>query len=194
MIELKQCCKVPFPEKLFEQYEVSKNAIYANVNASKVVDMMKRFINEHKNEPMFLILEIPTSKDNEENGKPLHKDVYYLDGLDEETALSILKSIGNFLVKDGLNTFGFGGHESHEEMLFGKYNVMTVYTADAQKYEPFFEGFGIEKTQKLLTAWNTFNKDHFGESYRYESHGKTIYDLCEDFKKCGLYFAERRED
>ena len=26
MIELKECCKVPFPEKLFEHYEVKENA------------------------------------------------------------------------------------------------------------------------------------------------------------------------
>ena len=44
MLEMKECCKVPFPEKLFEEYEVKDTAIYANVNASKVVDMMKRFI------------------------------------------------------------------------------------------------------------------------------------------------------
>ena len=43
MIELKKCCKVPFPEKLFEKYEVKENAIYANVNTSKIIDVMKRF-------------------------------------------------------------------------------------------------------------------------------------------------------
>ena len=56
MLEMKECCKVPFPEKLFEGYKVKDTAIYANVNASKVVDMMKRFIEMH-NEPMFFILE-----------------------------------------------------------------------------------------------------------------------------------------
>ena len=44
MIELKECCQVPFPEKLFEEYEVNESAIYDNVNSSKVLDMMKRFI------------------------------------------------------------------------------------------------------------------------------------------------------
>ena len=58
MIELKECCRVPFPEKLFEKYEVKENAIYANVNTSKVLDMMKRFIKMHE-EPLFFILEIP---------------------------------------------------------------------------------------------------------------------------------------
>ena len=52
MLEMKKCCKVPFPEKLFEEYEAKDTAIYANVNASKVVDMMKRFIEMH-DEPIF---------------------------------------------------------------------------------------------------------------------------------------------
>ena len=47
MLEMKECCKVPFPEKLFEEYEVKDTPIYANVNASKIVDMMKRFIEMH---------------------------------------------------------------------------------------------------------------------------------------------------
>ena len=29
--ELKKCCKVPFPERLFEQYEVGDQMITANV-------------------------------------------------------------------------------------------------------------------------------------------------------------------
>ena len=44
MLEMKECCKAPFPEKLFEEYEVKYTAIYANINASKIVDMMKHFI------------------------------------------------------------------------------------------------------------------------------------------------------
>ena len=45
-------------KEIFEEYEVKDTAIYANVNASKVVDMMKRFIEMH-DEPMFFILELP---------------------------------------------------------------------------------------------------------------------------------------
>jgi len=36
MLEMKECCKVPFPEKLFEEYEIKDHAVYANVNASKI--------------------------------------------------------------------------------------------------------------------------------------------------------------
>ena len=65
MTELKKCCKVPFPEKIFEQYEVGDQTITANVGTGKVADMMRRFI-EMRDEPVFFILELPTDLGNEE--------------------------------------------------------------------------------------------------------------------------------
>ncbi len=198
MIELKQGCTVPFPEKLFEQYEISDTYITANVNASKVMDMMRHFIESHKEEPLFFVLEIPTKADDEpkaEDGyiENLSDDVYFIDGLSSENALDVLKSLGNFLIKDGLNTFGFGGHESSEEILFGRYNVMTVYTRAPQNFDKMFQEFNIEKTDDLVTAWKTFDSEHYGECLRYEGEtGKTIFDIPEDFKKYGMYFYERR--
>ena len=44
MIELKSCCRVPIPEKLFEQYQLFENRIVANINASKIAAMMWRFL------------------------------------------------------------------------------------------------------------------------------------------------------
>jgi len=195
MLELKECCQVPFPEKLFEGYEVTEKAIYANVNASKVMDMMKHFIETHP-EPLFFILEIPANKADLHEIEPglvsdLPDDVYYIDGCDRENALQCLEAVGPFLIRDGLNTFGFGGHESNEEMLFGRYNIMTVYTADAAKYAPFFASFGIEPTDRLVTAWDTFDQDHPGECKRFEVRGFTIYDIPEMYKEYGMYRAEQ---
>ncbi len=198
MIELKQGCAVPFPEKLFEQYEVSDTCITANVNASKVMDMMKQFIENHKEEYLFFILEIPTNLNDEPktedgNVEDLSEDVYFIDGLDYDNALGALNSLGNFLIKDGLNTFGFGGHDSNEEILFGKYNVMTIFTKKPEKYEKFFEEFSVERTDNLVTAWNTFDSEHFGECRRHVGkEGKTIFDIPEAFKENGMYFYERR--
>ena len=201
MLEMKECCKVPFPEKLFEEYEVKDTAIYANVNASKVVDMMKRFIEMH-NEPMFFILELPcenedgiTSKKTITNATDDY-DVYFIDGLDTEQALGCLNSLGSFLVKDGMNNFGFGCHESHEEILLGKYNVMTIYTKEAGSYRKFFKNFGIKKVKKLVTAWDTFDPLHPGECERCvsEKTGKTIYDIPEMYKEYGMYLYEARKE
>ncbi|MBR5314815.1 MAG: hypothetical protein IKU45_05340 [Clostridia bacterium] len=201
MLELKQCCKVPFPEKLFEEYEIRDTAIYANVNASKVLEMMKRFI-EMRNEPLFFILELPC---RDEDGITAEKtitnanddyDVYFIDGLNAEQAIDCLNSLGSFLVKDGMNTFGIGGHESHEEILFGKYNVMTVYTKKADSYRKFFKEFGIKKVKSLVTAWDTFDPEHPGECERYisEETAKTIYDIPETYKEYGMYLYEARKE
>ncbi len=201
MIDLKECCSVPFPEKLFEKYEVQENAIYANVNASKIIDMMKRFV-EMRDEPIFFILEIPCRQyDGITESKTLINagndyDVYFIDGLDKDQATQCLESLGNFLVKDGMNTFGIGGHKSHEEILFGKYNVMTIYTTASDKYHNFMTSFGIERTDALVTAWDTFDKENPGECTLYVSKetGKTIYDIPEVYKKYGMYLYEERKE
>ncbi len=198
MMELKQGCRVPYPEKLFEQYEVSERAIHANVDASKVMDMMRRFIKEHR-EYLFFILELPANQADETETAPgvvdtFHTDIYFMDGLDEEHALQMLETVGSLLIADGMNTFGFGGHESHEEILFERYNVMRVYYVDAAKYESFFADFGISKTDQLVTAWDTFDAEHPGECERVEMNGKTVFDIPADFEKYGLYFYERRGD
>lgn len=201
MLELKDCCKVPFPERLFEQYEVKENAIYANINASKVLDMMKRFVKMHR-EPLFFILEIPCK---EEDGITESKeilqanekfDVFFIDGLDAKQACQCLDSIGGFLIKDGMNTFGIGGHESREEILFGKYNVMTLYTQNAKGYHRFFKKFKIAPTDRLVTAWDTFDREHPGECSAYVSKetGKTVYDIPEAYKEYGMYLYEERKE
>lgn len=200
MLELKECCRVPFPEKLFEGYEIKENAIYANVNASKILEMMKSFIRMH-DEPLFFILEIPSKCDDGiTQGKMLINanddyDVYFIDGLDAQNAFRVLDILGDFLVRDGLNTFGIGGHLSNEEILFGKYNVMTIYTMKGEAYASFFDSFGIERTDNLITAWDTFDANHGGECKRYISKetGKTIYDIPETFKDSGMYFYETRK-
>lgn len=201
MLETKECCKVPFPEKLFEEYEIKNTAIYANVNASKVIEMMKRFIAMH-DEPLFFILELPCKEDdggitaeNKLTNTADDCDVYFIDGLNAEQAEGCIDSLAGFLVKDGMNTFGIGGHESYEEILFGKYNVMTIYTKNAESYHDFFNSFGIAKTDNLITAWDTFDAEHPGECHLYVSKktGKTIYDIPELYKEYGMYLYEARK-
>lgn len=188
MLEMKSFCRVPFPEKLCEGYEICEDSVYANVNASKVTGMMERFIKEADG-PVFFILEIPTDAENQPEGN-FCSDVYYIDGLDGESALRLLSETGELLVNDGMNKFGFGVHSNGEEILFGKYNVMSVYAKDTRKYERFFEDFGINKTRELITAWDTFDSEHPGDSFCCEQ----IYDIPKKFREYGMYFAERRYD
>ena len=196
MLELKTGCSVPFPEKLFEGYEPRENVIYANINASRVLDMMKRFA-EMNNEPMFFILELPRRYyDGITESKILRDvddyDVYFIDGMDVKSVCDLLDTVGPFLVKDGMNLFGVGCHESGEEILFGRYNVMTLYTKNAGTYRSFFDNFGIKETDNLVTAWDTFDREHAGECRLYVSEvtGKTIYDIPEVYKDYGMYLYE----
>jgi len=194
MLELKPCCKVPYPEKLLEQYQVMNGRICANVSYTKVYDMMRRFIDGH-NEPLFFILELPSRQGVSADAvvKNLPNDVYYMDGLEPPRAVELLDALVHFLVRDGLSTFGFGGHYSHEEILFGKYNVMTLYAEDPVSQKAFFEEFGISETNNLITAWDTFDAEHCGECSRYEVEGQTVFDIPEAFKDWGMYQAERRD-
>lgn len=197
MLQIKKCCSVPFPEKLEEQYDIYINKIVANVGTDKIRNLILDFIDMH-DEWLFFILEIPANwndepKDEEGNLTGRHQEVYYIDGCSQEKAKSILSDIGDLLIDDGMNCFGFGGHSSKEEILFDKYNVMTIYTQNPDRYKAFLENYNITKTDNLITAWNTFSEEYFGECGIYEIDGKNIYSIPEDYKKHGLYFAEMRE-
>lgn len=143
MLNLRKGSKVPFPEKLSEGYEYSDSCFTANVNADKLEAMIKHFIALH-NEPLFYILELPTRQQDETEVRPgfveaLHKDVYYIDGCTQDDALAILRETVELTINDGMCAFGFGCHQSHDEIMVGKYNVVTVYTRDKSIYDGFFE-------------------------------------------------------
>ena len=198
MLKLRKGCKVPLNEKLFEGYERNGNTIYANVDADKIIDVLKHFITIH-NEPLFFIFELPTKLDDE---KPIqsgvinnfHKDVYYIDGCSQENALTILEQIGELLVNDGLCSFGFGGHLSSNEIMVGKYNLVSIYEKEQRTFDKFFEVHDIKFDEQLLTAWDTFTREQPGESERIITDGKDVFDIPEMFKEWGMYLAEQRDD
>lgn len=97
MLKLKQGCTVPFPEKLSEGYTYDEPWFQANVDADKIERVIAHFISLH-NEPLFFILELPTNFKYETETAPgevecLHKDIYYIDGCTQETALAILEAV-----------------------------------------------------------------------------------------------------
>lgn len=191
-------CRIHNPAILYEGYEQIDSGFVANVDADKIQSLFENFVKLH-NEPCFLILEVPTNVKEETtfllNGtSPLHKDVYYIDGLTPARAVEFLNVFREWLIHDGLSSFGIGIHSGANEIVTGKYNVVTVYTRDKQKYDGFFETLGIRQASDLKTAWDYFNSDAPGDSFLYTYKGKNIYDLIEHLKQYGLYFAERRED
>lgn len=61
MFVLRAGCKVPFPEKLSEEYMLIENQIIANISADKIKDIMNHFIYIHE-EPVFSFLSYPLNR------------------------------------------------------------------------------------------------------------------------------------
>ena len=198
MLNMVKGCKVIDPSILFEGYARLESGFVANVNAEKIQPLLESFVKLH-NELCFIILEVPTNAKEETALKsggtqPLHKDVYYLDGLTPERAIEFLNMFGEWFVHDGMTSFGIGIHSGVNEIVIGKYNVVTVYTGTPHRYPGLFEEHGIPQVAELRTAWDYFTSEAPGESFVYSYKRKTVYDLVELLKQYGLYFAERRED
>ena len=124
----------------------------------------------------------------------LHVDVYYLDGCSQAAALTLLKQTGPLLIEDGLSAFGFGGLESGDEILFSKYNIVTIFGRNLQSYAEFFAAHQIRENPNLLTAWDLFDQQHPGVSKSVTVQGKDIYSIPEQLKDWGLYLAQRRAE
>lgn len=123
----------------------------------------------------------------------MHKDVYYIDECTGEEAFTILLRIGDLMINDGLCSFGFGCHESEDEIVFGKYNVTTILSKNINRYNSFMAEHGIAKSEDIVTAWDTFSQENPGISERIETGGKDIYSILEMFADWGIYKAEQRE-
>lgn len=54
-----------------------------------------------------------------------------------------------------------------------KYNVVSIYSQDIQKYNDFYEPHNIKEAENFITAWDTFSLEHPGSSERIEKNGKT---------------------
>lgn len=198
MLKLRKGCKVPFPEKLSEGYAYIDTGIIANVDADKIRSVLEHFIMVH-DERIFFILELPSNLYNEVEVRPgvlggFHKDVYYIDGCTAEEALTVLTRATDLMIQDGLCIFGFGCHQSQDEIIVGKYNVISIYTSNKEMYNGFFEEHKINQVENLLTAWNTFTQETPGESFRVDTDGKSVYDIPEIFKDWGIYLAGQREE
>ncbi len=198
MLQLRKGSKVPFPEQLQEGYEIRDNMITANISADKIEMVLAHFICM-RDEPVFFILELPFKQNEETETSPgvvdaFHKHVYYIDGCTRDEALTILSRVGQLMINDGLCSFGFGGHESQEEIVFGKYNITTIFSSNADSFREFFKEHDIPEVSNLKTAWDTFSQEHPGSSEKIITDGKDVYSIPAAFAEWGLYEAETRED
>ena len=195
-LKLKQCIKVPFASKLYEGYEVLEGrAIIANVSVDKVRDMMADFIAMY-DKPLFFFLELPGHlPEGFEEGfiDEIKKDVYYLDDIDREEALTILNEIGNVLCNDGLSAFGFGVLGSEEEIMFDHLNLVRFLGKDMKPYEKLLADYKIEKVDDLFTVAQAFDMEHPADFTRYEENGFSVFDIPAALEEYGMYLAEKRD-
>lgn len=194
---------------LREEYNVSGHQLTANVSAEHILPVFEAFLRQmREDEPLYLFIEVPCKLPEEQKlNEPaqienqtvekFHRDVYYLDGYDQEQMLLFLHSgVGELLIHDGLTYFGFGSLESQTELGKYKYNVLIGYTHSEpiERLSGLFDTCSIPCSSSITTAWNLFSENNPGNSCRYEFNGKNVYDLVEEMKELGLYKAETRAE
>ena len=178
-------------------YSVDKNSIYAEISGEKIYPLVCDLI-KCLDQPVFFFIEYPCRQDKEDKLRkseiaPLHFDLYYLDNCTIPVALAIMKRYGQLLINDGLCRFGFGAHETGEEIYCMKYQVISVY-GDTDKFSKAFEKNKIPKHKNVKTLWDTFSDEHPGLSSAVEINGENIYTILENLKPEGLYLADTLEE
>jgi hypothetical protein len=191
---------VPNLADIHESYEIkqrNESFVFAiNVSADNIESLITQFCSELV-EPCFLIIEVPTNETDErelrlENTAPFHCNVHYCDGLSKQILLELIKKYGELLVNDGMVCFGLASHISHDELYFGRYKITKIFSADEQRYKNLMGKIGIPLEENIKTVWDNFSRETPGSTRSISVDGKKIYDVLEELKEYGLYFAERR--
>ncbi len=189
---------------LEEGYQLCDNGkLTANVSAEKIIKVFESFISKmDEDEALFLYIEAPCSEDEEKelnsnDISKLHRNVYYLDGINRESALDLLHSgVGELLINDGLALFGIGSLITNIEIGKCKYNMLIGFLqeADEKCFTDIFKENDIPRLATIKTAWDLISEKNPGECSSYEFGGKDIYVLIEQLQELGLYKAETREE
>ncbi len=204
MLKMIKGSQVPSPEILSQGYEMTDRGLTANVDADNIRNIIEGFLDMNRGLPLFLFIEVPANIKDEkvigetEDGyvqlEAHHKDVYYLDGISSEGLKQLLEPLYDILINDGLSSFGVGNPHGEEVGKY-KYNEMILFSGELPKYVSLFEQNGIFRTDKLVTAWDTFSCETPGTSEKYsDEEGRDIYIIIEVLKEVGMYKAEQRED
>lgn len=168
--------------------------ITASVSFEKLKALTEKAIDIFKS-PIFFFAEIPCTSDEEDAlGGGLHKKIYYLDNCTKDVCHAILKRYGDILFADGLVQFGFGSHKDNSEIFHQKYQVVSIYSVEIEKFQKAFEKLGIEKRDNLVTMWDVISSENPAESLMVEANGETIYDMIENLASAGLYLGDTVED
>ena len=168
--------RVPYPEQLSEQFQQDGDTLTANLSFEKLADFVRAYYAE-LDEPLFLAIH-PDADDNE---------VWYLDNMTKKQLTMILDGYGELLYQDGLSAFAIGSLATEEELFVQKYKVLSIYSPRIGRFAKLLERFGVTRTDRLVTAWDTFSKEHPGEAQRLEIAGQTVPDMIRELQKIGMY-------
>ena len=89
--------RIPFPEKLSEQYEQDGDTLLCNLSFEKLADFVRAFYAELDG-PLFLAIHPDAEND----------EVWYLDNMTKKQLTMILDGYGELLYQDGLSAFAIG--------------------------------------------------------------------------------------
>jgi hypothetical protein len=195
--------RIPDLSGIHEGYEEAQMpqgywAFTINVSAENIPRVFKRLAQEVSN-PGFVLLETGTHRDVEAQlrknpSDPLHKDIYYLDGLTTAQSLALFDTYSDLLVNDGVVNFGFGAHKGKDEVFVGAYKIFQIYADQPDKYRRALKEMGFERREKLKTVWDTFSQQNPGQRNVLKDSPRNIWDMIDELTAKGLYLAERRED
>ena len=167
---------VPFPEQLSDAYQLEGENLTASLSFEKLADFVRAFYTR-LDEPLFLAIHPDADTD----------EVWYLDNMTKKQLTMILDGYGELLYQDGLSAFAIGSLATEEELFVQKYKVLSIYSPRISRFVKLLERFGVTRTDKLVTAWDTFSKEHPGEAQRLEIAGQTVPDMIRELQKIGMY-------
>jgi len=109
--------KIPFPEKIKEEFQLFDTSILFNISFEKLESFIGKFV-EKLSEPLFFVLEIPVSRQEDlelrKNATcPFHKKVCYLDGQSKEQIRAIQNTYSELLLNDGMSQFAIYSHATN---------------------------------------------------------------------------------
>jgi len=192
---------IPFPEKIKEEFQRYEGSIRFNLSYEKLGAMLDDFLAQLE-EPLFFVLQIPLTQKEEQALRPgenipapgwiseRHDKVCYLDGQSKEQIWAILRQYGELLLADGMSQFAVASHATGDEMFIMKYKLVDIYCEQPQKYFALLEQYGVARTDKLLTVWDTFSREAGGKTRLIEIDGITAYEVYEALAKLGMYEAK----
>ena len=207
MIQLIKGAEISFENDFHEGYQImDDNWLVANVDADRIIPVMKSFV-DHSNDLLIsLFIEVPSNLEDLKLSKEATEtepgiieedfvDVYYLDDLDHDTAKQLLDIFGDILVNDGLSCFGLINQDG-EEIGKYKYNALKAYSDAGRICEitTVLDNNSIGESDRLITIGEMITPDHPAISSRYaDADGRDIYDVVNTLvEAAGMYFAERR--